>query len=297
MPKTSEIPTAPAVITDPSALPTHVHFALNSAGAKVTPESVAHLYQVTEAKRADWLAHSILLGTALLAKKAALGHGKFNAFLDQVSAKCATRGTFATGTADISVRTLKRYTQLARYYLDALTAPQTVHGSDSLAPLARATLDTGTPTGPEIAALITTPSESLPRITAWIAGRTLRELLADLTQADEAASAQERLEAAVNDTRPPTGKAPKTPAGHTHPNQLLLTFDKEWEDTVAPALQHIDEALSGHDPAILALPPADATRYWTAVADELTHRADLARQAAKAAQEDQHTPDDLLATH
>lgn len=291
MPKASHKTTTTPNVLTAAEIPDHVAIVFARAGEKITPELVAKLYQTTEAKRSDWLAHAILTGAVLIARQEFLPYGQFGKFLE-VTASCITRDTTSHGH---SIPSLKRYMTLAGRLLRPLLDPISVHGSDSTHALALRAQETGfTATSANIRALVLDPTTALPTISALIAGRSLRQLTADLQAAEESAADLEAQEAATPAKKPRGTGRETLPTANPHANQLLMDFDSEWADTVAPGLEHIDQALAGNDPALLELPPADLARYWLAVAEELSTRATRAQEAAHAAT--QAPKDDLLSS-
>ena len=258
-------------IINPGQLSKALAGALKTRGKDLSDNQLARMIADTEQTRADYQVKAILTGVALLAKKANTKHGKWRDYLERILPKNETRFIFGDG----AYRMLALYMQIARRFLwklesDAFAA-EAVESDGSTAPV----------TATQIADLAASESESLDPVfeslQTFVAGRSLRRMLADFRQAEKDADAEERAGEDSGGRGEPGGEDdPGGDPAKKKPIQLLLW--EVFQRDKAPILDKIFD-----EPGTEDLRGADAADYYSKIADELEARVRRARQLAEAA--------------
>jgi hypothetical protein len=240
--------------------------ALTRVGAQIQLNDVIVLQTIAERCRSSYAVYAVLLGIALLAKKALLPHGAFKQFCNDSLRKSAPtavlgpNGTVksAAGAALLkgeSQRSAQVYMLVARRLLDSFTSFQFNHHFVIRLNELRASGDTMT--APRLVELtVSGRDEAIAWLTEFTDGWSLRQLLTLLNQADREADAPAPLPRKERDAAP-------------------TDFFSELESAIAHLRQYRE------DPLFLTLEPAQALLYAAALeAEAKTIRAAVTGQSA-----------------
>lgn len=242
---------------------------LKAVGAKVTDEQILASVTRAEDARSRFYHSAVETGLLLLAKKQTVKHGQWGKWCDAFTTKLAA----AANLTGESGRTFRDYTFIAQHFLADLE--QGIEEFRVLDPKLPAKINPA-----DVLAMDTLPElrrEAVSRqIHHWVRGRSLRQMLADLRRADNAAAEEETTE------NPP--KAQKTiastqsayDAASVPPPCALGAEQLElWRDFALP-LHTLDTYLND-DSAWLG---TDKT-LWKAVVMSLEARLQTARDRLK----------------
>lgn len=242
---------------------------LKTAGRSITDTAVRDLWHHTEAKRGEWVCAAIQLGISLLAKQAALGPRKFTPWLRELS------GQRVNQIDGSSMPTFKSYMYLARRYLVALDAGPKIDARHSLAIAVQEHAQLAAQVS-DLPALAADTAKLTPSIQAFVGGRSLRQLLTDLREAEKDADEAESEDSKTLDAR--TGQPVDGDTGT--PAQMEFDLEKLWQKDVAPT---IDRNFQTVITAAAKLPSDKVAHYWQSVATDLKAKAELAADYARAA--------------
>jgi len=262
----------------PGQLSKPLEKALQLRGKELSDAKLSTLISDTEQTRADYQAKAILTGIALLAKKFVTKHGKWKAYCEKLFENGSTAAIL---DFEASYRTIRLYTQLARRFLWKIEtdgfAQEVVETDRERIPV----------TAQQITALAVSDSEAMDPIFEqlhhFVAGRSLRRMLADFRQAEKDADEEDRqaaLEAAKTENRSTGNETTGGEAASPKPIQLLL-WESYCRDT-APMLDRLFDRPGTED-----LRGEEAIAYYSNIASELEERAKRARQLAEAAKQGQ----------
>ncbi|MDR2673871.1 MAG: hypothetical protein LBC18_03140 [Opitutaceae bacterium] len=266
--------------------------ALKAAGKKVTEKMVAEQEHTVELRRQLWVADAIRLGVILLAKKADLGHGKFRKWLigygKQNSNVARGRHLTARSKPEPKWQQLSKYLYLARRYLAALDAGPRIDARHTMGDLVRA---------PESAGLVKSVAElplallggkgtaqHMQALHDFVAGRSLRQLLTDLHEAEKDEVEDEiRHRRTVNadtgevedEEEDVTAAAPPMSA-----KQLEIDFSKKWVSEIIPTIEKNWKEVAAQS---ARLPSDYLARYWRDVRLDLEAKAKVAKENERAA--------------
>lgn len=241
-------PQADAEIVTAGQPSTRLLQALTQIGEHITDEQIEQAYTNAESRRTAWQSAAIETGLLLLAKRQTLKHGQWGKVIAAYAAKLATRCQFDAAT---SARSLRNYTLIAQHLLADIEQGRlegTLQAPDESAPLAVE----------EVATLATLPHSRrmavTEAITHWVRGRSLRQMLADLRRADQAAEREEIADA----ERAPLPPLQKTAAQHRLEDEAQSTAPESirgdeqqlelWTDFTRP-LHLLDDLLNDDDVA------------------------------------------------
>lgn len=250
---------------------------LQEQGKSVSKESLVEIIRQTESSRAEYQVRAILTGVILLSKKSSLKHGQWGPFLEQLfqigngvsNLKCAVFDDRTAGQ-----RILNIYMYLAKRFLWKIETNgflnEAIESDKSrIACTANQVLELVTQQSPEEAPLFT-------EITRFVAGRSLRRMLADFRQAEKDAEDEAREEATAQTTS--NHSIAENAPVDKQPIQLLL-----WEQFECKKLPIIDAVFD--EPGTEDLHGEEAILHYTHIADALDERAKRARALAEAARE------------
>jgi len=239
MPKPITIPTpTPTEIVTPGQPSEATKAKLQAAGAILQEEDILRAVDHVEANRVAFASTAIVAGVYLFAKKLAMKHGQWLPWVDkfggQLAGKLANRGQFDGAKA---ARTIRRYCFLGQFFLADLDQGE-FRGE---MPDERVRLAV---TADDVLALEVSPQERriavFNTIERFVAGRSVRQMLADFRRAENAADDEERA----------TGPAPRTArqiqeaAAYPQPSQALAGEQLElWRDFARP-LHALDTLLT-----------------------------------------------------
>lgn len=274
MPKASKTDLKPASteaeIITPGQPSTRLLAALRQIGGALTDESVFAAYRTAETRRAAWQTAAIELGLLILAKKQTLKHGQFQKWAGKLLGQMGTAGPISD--IHTATRQLRKYAYIAQHFLadleqGKLEAPR---GADQAEPLAVE----------ELATLATLPHSrrmaAFEAMDAWVRGRSLRQMLADLRRAVEAGEAEEAEEN-------PSHLSPAKPSVKEHaeaatvaesvPPPVPLAGEQltMWDDFARP-IHTLDTLLESKDVVL-----GSSKELWRALETSLSARLDKVR--------------------
>jgi hypothetical protein len=235
---------------------------LRQVGSRITDRDLVEAYGLLEASRRRFAADSVSVGMFFLAKKEAVGHGKWIPWCEKF-AKLAHGAnlTVAGGTAP---RTIRKYALIAEHFLADLEqgcfAPD---GVDAPVTAPKVTVD-------QVLSLQILAGKKrhavVEHIEEWIGGRSLRRMLIDFRRAEHAAdqeeSEHEKQKAAKKNT---------SAHGSSDAAAGQLEF---YQDMLRP----IGEIETLFDTKSFVEKTDKA--FWLGIAQKLTAQAERARQLA-----------------
>lgn len=233
--------------------------ALKQVGGEITDEQISLAYTQAESRRTAWQSAAIETGLLLLAKKQTVKHGDWGKWLT----KFVSRDKFQ-GTSQIQ---LSKYAFIAQHFIADLEqgvwSPPEAVALEEIANL---------PALPHSRRMAVTEA-----VTAWVRGRSLRQMLADLRRADQAAE-REEIENLPRGGNPPP---PKTAAQHRAEGEAALTAPESvagdqqqlelWTDFTQP-LHQLDHLLKDDDVA-----SRSKKDLWKAIVAKLQDQLRLAK--------------------
>ena len=184
---------------------------LKQIGGEVADDQIIHSYIPFADRQRVYLIGMIEFGLLLFAKKQTLKHGQWGGYLTKLSTKLATAAKLRGGD---SPWTFRSYAFVAQHFLADLEQGQIVAGE----------VPTAITIAPaDVATYATLPHSQRVAVTeaisAWVDGRSLRQMLSDLRRADLAAE-REDTEELPRGTNPPHRK---TAAEHRAEGEAALT--------------------------------------------------------------------------
>ena len=167
---------------------------LRQVGSRISDDQIAAAWRAAEKDRVTFSCSSIAVGALLLAKKEALGHGKWIPWCEKFGGKF---GASITGKLDqgdpiwkeVGPRTLRRYTFLAERFLSDLEQG----GFTGETPDHKPKLE-GVQADEVLGLDLLKPArrkEVFGRIEQFVAGRSLQTMLTDFRRAENAADAEQ----------------------------------------------------------------------------------------------------------
>jgi len=211
--------------------------ALKDFGRDLSDDRIQLALRQTEEARTDFQASAVALGLLLMAKKQAVKHGQWLPWCRAFSEKRSALRI----SAELSVRTLQDYAFLAQHFLSDIEQQRFAPELKDMAVPSPA-IDPE-----ELIALDALPQDrktaALGAIEAFIAGRSLRAMLAALRRAEAAAEHEEREEAGAK----PTTKQHRARLEELKPAYELKGEQLELWREVAHPLTQLDQFLSDED--------------------------------------------------
>ena len=245
---------------------------LSKAGRKVTDAICISAAKACDSSRTMWLTNAVKLGIILEAKRLALGHGSYGKWLEG----------FAEKYNACSSKTLRNYQFLAKRYIIALELRDQGDARSTLTTFASSETATqiavATPRLAELA--IESPAMFGSDISNWLAGRSFREMMTDLREAEKAALRAEREDANTldaDDEASPTAGLPgvrSVDRGMPLVNKLANDWHRKDGD--------IDSLFQSLRTSVQVLAKRESAILWAKVAQDLEAKAAEARRMADA---------------
>jgi len=277
MTKKDNTPATPTEHIAPGELSNRLATGLKERGKAITDAQITTAIGQVEQARQDFQVQAILTGIMLLAKKSSLKHGEWSVYLEKVFSKTGARSCF-----DISQ--YRRYMLLAKRFLWKV---ETNGFLDEAVDSDQLNLNATAVQVMDLALSDATDESLQPlfdKLSDFVAGRSLRRMLADFRQAEKDAEDEERREAVGSGDGPPSPptEGPED-TGPTEPPakrsvQLML-----WEQFQTRKLPVLDSIFD--EPGTEDLIGEDAILHYSQIADALEERAKKARALAEAAKE------------
>jgi hypothetical protein len=212
--------TTPTELVPSGELSLRTQTALEQLGKKIGPAQLHRLYLAVEQQRGNFTVASIQFGLALLGVKANTEHGKFQDVLSAILSK--SEAPASDLNKDDACRQLRSYLMLAKKFLENIESGDS---RTAWAAALKVQLPKDVPPGLVIAEHLLSAGDAKfgQALGAFVAGRSLRQMLADFRQADKDAELDELADEQHANRRQRLSPEEQTAARRKEAEQLYFT--------------------------------------------------------------------------